>query len=124
MGLSIDKAGLCVAAHTIGVIAGSFAAGWYVQRPRSFRNSGMGIAITLGVACAFMYFWMLQQISFPVGMLLFTLAGCAIGAYVIIVKVAVPVAVSKAGTYKHHVVISFFSFKVDVNNLTHLVYQI
>ncbi|CDS11600.1 hypothetical protein LRAMOSA03863 [Lichtheimia ramosa] len=96
LGLSIDKAGLCIAAHTIGVIVGSFAAGWYVQRPRSFRNSGMGIATTIGVGCAFMYFWMLQQISFPVGMLLFTLAGCAIGAYVIIVKVAVPVAVSKA----------------------------
>lgn len=81
----------------------------------------MGIATTIGVGCAFMYFWMLQQISFPVGMLLFTLAGCAIGAYVIIVKVAVPVAVSKAGTNMSSS-LSFFLRLMSV--ISHILYQI
>lgn len=82
----------------------------------------MGIATTIGVGCAFMYFWMLQQISFPVGMLLFTLAGCAIGAYVIIVKVAVPVAVSKAGTNMSSSLSFFFLRLMSV--ISHILYQI
>ncbi|CDH50595.1 subfamily drug resistance transporter [Lichtheimia corymbifera JMRC:FSU:9682] len=99
LGFSTSKTGLCIMVFTFGSACGSYFAGrGFIQRYTKGEYHKIAVAFTsiVVIGVSIMYFWMLKQVPFMVGLALWALVGISQGFFFVNTNLTIPNSVAKS----------------------------